>query len=50
MVRLKVQSIIYLELHNKITNSSPKCKSEGIWNTLENARKSGLKGANGCKI
>ena len=51
MVHLRVQSIICLGLHKKVTNSSPKCtwdcKWEGIWNALENALKNGLKGTNG---
>ena len=50
MVRLGAQSMISLELHKKVASSSPKCKREGIWNTLDNALKNGLKGANGCKI
>ena len=44
MVHLRLQSIICLELHNKVTNSFPKrCnlddKSESIWNALVNALK-----------
>ena len=50
MVFLRVQSIICLELHKKVSSSSPKCKRESIWETLENALKNGRKGANGCKI
>ena len=54
MVHLRVQSIICLEQHKKVTNSSHKCNSdskwEGIWNAPENALINGLKGENGWKI
>ena len=54
MVHLKVQSIIYLKLHNKAKDSFPKrcsrdCRSERILNALENALKNGIKSANECK-
>ena len=50
-----MQSTICSDLHNKVTNSSPKrcnwdCKWEHIRNAFENALKNQLKGANGCKI
>ena len=54
MVKFGAQSIICLELHKKVTSSSPRCnwdyKWERIWNALENVLKNGLKDANGCKI
>ena len=46
MGHLRVQSIICLELHKKVTNSFPKgnwdCKWQSILNELENALKNGL--------
>ena len=51
MVHLRVQAVIFLELHNKVTKSSSKdCKGERVQDALENALKTRLKGANRCKI
>ena len=55
MVYLRVQSIICLELQNKVKDSfHKKCnwdsKLQCIGKTLENAAKNGLKNASKCKI
>ena len=55
MVYLRVDSIICLEIHNKVRDSSHKrCNWDRKWecieNTLANAVKNGLRSANGCKV